>query len=277
MKLLFAFVLLSHFAFSQDRPKATGIVGNGVYYTHQFEDIKTDEPLSELDTVKSEFRVVISETQKFISLFGILDIDSTFAFDTMRIENLFENEYLTRALTRSNFTQRNDIHFEVDYIKQIVQGGYHPLIVKWVYDDAWNSVKLYASFTQNGVNHFYNFYFDEVTYLGWKHELTYSKTFNFDSYGETNTQSKEEVEVFKETNDGTIVINDTALLINCGKINLDKIVTRSFSSETKNLHMVNGAMISIPKNGKWIFYSFNFDKTKGAFEGYYYFGIREEE
>lgn len=277
MKLFLGFLFLSFFSIAQESPKVSGIVGNGVTYTYQYMDVTNDTPLTEIDTIQSEFQVIISESQKFIQLTGIPKIDSLFAFDSLTIENLMENEALGGILKDAHYTQRNDISFEVNYIDQIIKGGYHPIIVKWMYDELWNSIKLFIAFTQNGQNHYYSFYLDEVVYLGWDHEITYSRQFDISSYGEMNSTEAEEVEIFKAFSNATFTVNDTALIIQSEKINLDKAITRSFNTNNKSMYMVNGALFSIPKHSDWIFYSFNFNKDKGNFEGYYYFEIKKEE
>lgn len=276
MRLLFPCILLSSLVFSQDVDKVSGIVANGVTYTYQFMDVKNDIPLTDLDTIQGEFQVIVSETQKFIKILGIEDIDSIFDFDSMVFENLLENEYIGEMLEMLHYTQRAEIDFELDYIDEIVKGEKHPIIVKWMYDDVWNSVKLYATYTQNGVNHFYNFYFDEVTYIGWEHGLTYSKEYSIDIYGETSTQNDEETPIFEAKDEATFIVNDTSLIITSDRINLEKTITRSFSSPEKDIYMVAGALFSIPKRAKYIFYSFDYNESVARFDGYYYFGIKEE-
>lgn len=281
MKLILPFLLLATLAFgqddlSQDERKVSGVVARGVTYTFQYMDVNNDLPLTDLDTLQADFQVLISEGQKFVEISGIEDIDSVFEFKEMVTENLLENEHLGEMLEFLHYTQRNEYDFEVDYIDEIMRGGKHPIIVKLMYDDLWNSVKLYASFTQNGKNFFYNFYFDEVNYIAWDHGLTYSKEYTIDSYGETNTSGDEEVDVFEATDEANLVVNDTAFVVTSEKINLEKRITRSFNSTEKNIYMVLGAMFSIPYSGKWIFYSFDYNREKGAFDGYYYFGIKED-
>jgi len=276
LKLLLPFILISSFVFSQDTTKISGVVGNGVIYTYQFMDVKNDVPLTDLDTIHSDFQVVISEGKKFIDISGIEDIDSIFTFDEMVAENLLQNEHIGEMLELLHYTQRNEYEFEVDYIDEIMRGKKRPIIVKLMYDDIWNSVKLYVSFTQNGKNFFYNFYFDEVSYIAWEHGLTYAKEYIIDSYGETDTSGDDEIEVFEAADEAILVVNDTALIIKSEEINLEKVITRSFSSPEKNIYMVLGAMFSIPNHGKWIFYSFDYNREKEGFDGYYYFGIKED-
>ena len=135
---------------------------------------------------------------------------------------LMDDENRVEVLEMAHYKQRREIEFELDFIDEIVKGVYCPLLVKWMYDDSWNSMKLHATFTHNGRNHIYNFYFDEVTYISWDHGLMYSKEFIIDSYGETDAHGAEEIDVFKANDEGTLVVNDTTLFITTGKINLEK-------------------------------------------------------
>ena len=276
MKLLLTFILLASSTYGQTDHKVSGIAGNGVVYTYQFTDIMSDDPISDIDTIHSEFDIVISETNKFINISGVKDIDSSFHFDSLMVEDLMKNEYLGEMMKEMNYQERREIDFEVDYIDAIIKGEYCPILVQWMYDELWNSMKLFVAFTQNGKSHLYSFYMDEVTYIGWEHGLMYSKEYLIDAYGETDARGEDEVDVFEANDEGTLVLNDTSMVLTTEKLNLSKVFTRCFNSPDENFYMVNGGILTIKKDKRWIFYSFDFDKERRAFDGYYFLGIKED-
>lgn len=277
MRLLFPLLLLSGLSYSQSDNSPKGFVANGVVYTLQTMDSEKGVDLTDKDTLQGEFNIIVSESKKFITIEGIEELNNSFQFDTIVIDNLMENEYMAELMVLSKFTQRNEFDFEVDYFDEIIDGKKRPLVVKWLYDDMWNSPKLYISYMQGSKSWFYNFYFEDISYIGWEHGLTFESTYHFNQYGETDTRSGEEVDVFKADDSGTFVVNDTSMVITSEKINLKKNITRSFSSKTEKMFMVQGALFSIPAySGNWIFYNFDYNFEREAFDGYYYFGIKED-
>ena len=114
MKLL---VTLSAFllAFSFLAQDASGIIAEGSFFTRQNLDVASGSDMSDLDTIETNFIIAISETNHFIKISGIDDIImNVIEFDSFKIDNYMETDYLASGLKNSHYITSKQLDFDLD-------------------------------------------------------------------------------------------------------------------------------------------------------------------